>query len=117
MDAAAHLKKAKFLATLLDSRWSILGVQFGIDPLFDIIPGITPLISVGLSLYILYIAKLYNLPGDLMLQMIGNIVLDYLIGSIPVLGFLGDIFFKSNLKNLTLLENYLNVPQEGTVIK
>ena len=112
-----HLKNAKYLAKLLDSQCSILGVHFGIDPLFDVIPGITPLISSGLSFYILYIAKLFNVPGEIMMKMIGNVLIDYIIGSIPVIGFIGDIFFKSNLKNIALLEAYLQTPQEGILIE
>jgi hypothetical protein len=35
--------------------------------------------------------------------MIGNIVLDWLVGSIPVLGSIFDFAFKANLRNLQLL--------------
>lgn len=120
-DAYAHLANARKFATLLDSRWNFFGIKFGIDPMFDIVPGITPLITVALSCYLLYIAYLLKAPSYITIQMIANIVIDYVIGSVPVIGVVGDIFFRSNLKNLALLEEFVQksqgtMVQEGTIV-
>ncbi len=117
MDPYEHLKTARSLANLLDSKWSFLGIHFGIDPLFDLIPGITPLISTAISAYIIYVGKLFNIPATIMMHMIGNIVLDYIIGSIPLVGFIGDIFFKSNQKNLALIEVFLQSKKADQIIE
>jgi hypothetical protein len=39
--------------------------------------------------------------------MIGNVALEFVIGTIPVLGDLFDFVFKANLRNLALMEQYL----------
>ena len=38
--------------------------------------------------------------------MVGNIVIDYLVGTIPLLGDLFDVGFKANQRNLELLKKH-----------
>jgi hypothetical protein len=43
--------------------------------------------------------------------MILNIFFDLAISLVPVIGFIFDVFFKSNIKNVKLLENSLLEPE------
>jgi hypothetical protein len=43
--------------------------------------------------------------------MIANIVLDLIVGGIPVLGSVWDFFFKANRKNLKLAREYFEVTE------
>jgi hypothetical protein len=38
--------------------------------------------------------------------MIGNIFLDILVGVVPYLGLIFDVFYKANLRNVAILEKY-----------
>lgn len=48
-----------------------------------------------------------NLPASVKLQMVFNVVIDFVIGLIPFLGDLMDIAFKANTRNAIVLEDYL----------
>jgi len=43
--------------------------------------------------------------------MIGNVLVDFLGGSIPVIGDLFDAAFKANVRNVQLLEEALDAPE------
>ncbi len=43
--------------------------------------------------------------------MAGNLALDTVVGSVPLLGDLFDLGFKSNLRNLALLDRWLDDPR------
>ena len=116
IDPYVHLKTARRLARLLDTQWNILGIHFGIDPILDIIPGVTSLIPTFLSLYLIYIALMFDVPSPILGKMLLNIVIDYVIGIIPILGFVADIFFKANIINLKLIEGYIE-KRDGTKIR
>ncbi len=112
-----HIKIARLLTDLLDNKFKLGRFSFGIDPLFDFIPVLGGLIPAALSFYIVFIAIQMKLPPDKISQMIGNIVFDYLLGVIPIIGTAADFVFKSNLKNMKILESYLKADaQEGQVI-
>ena len=40
--------------------------------------------------------------------MITNVVADFILGLLPVLGWAGDFFFKANIRNVKILEKYAN---------
>lgn len=115
-----HMALAEWLVTLLDSRFSILGFKFGLDPLLGIVPVFGDFIAFIPSLYLVFLANHYQLPTHARNRMIFNVVLDFLVGSIPVLGFLADIAIKANEKNLKILKKYMNAEDEvieGVVIE
>jgi hypothetical protein len=101
-----HLKTARFLAKLLDSQYQFLGVRFGIESIVGVIPGIGDLCGLFLSLYLVWIGYAMELPFTALAQMIVNVLIDFIIGSIPVIGDIGDVFFKANIKNLHIIETY-----------
>lgn len=111
------MKMASFLTTLLDEQFTVFGIKFGIDPLLDFIPGIGNFIGVGISLYLVWIGKQMNIPNEALFKMIRNIILDFLLGIIPILGEFADVAFRSNSKNLAILRTYY--PQriiDGTIV-
>jgi hypothetical protein len=111
------IKKAKIAAKLLDSQFDFYGIRFGFDPIIDIIPWFGDVAGLILSLYILNIAKDVGVSKSDMLKMIFNVLLDFIIGIIPYLGAVFDIFFRANIKNLKILEKYSHGKfVEGTII-
>jgi len=96
------------LADLLDSRFRIPGtnVRFGLDPLLSLIPGIGDLASPAFAVALLLQAVYQGVPRVIMLRMLLNALLDALIGAVPLLGVVGDLFYRANLRNLALLEQH-----------
>ena len=93
-----------WLADLLDSRWRIPGTpwRFGLDAVVGIVPGAGDLVAGVAGAYILHAAWRAGVPKTVLARMIGNIALDTTVGSIPILGGIFDIAFKSNQRNLRL---------------
>jgi hypothetical protein len=106
-DAGARLF-ARFLAELLDQRFTIPGtsIRIGLDPLIGLIPGIGDTLANLAGSAILFIGAKFNLPKVVLLRMALNIALNTLIGAIPFVGDLFSIWFRSNVRNVQLLERY-----------
>jgi hypothetical protein len=99
---------------LLDNSLPIPGTRFrlGIDQLIGLVPGIGDLIGGVLSLYIIIEASRMGVPRGLLARMGWNVAVDTLVGEIPILGDLFDIGFKANIRNLALLDGYVQRPLE-----
>ena len=95
------------LAKLLDNQFQgPFGVKFGLDALIGLIPGVGDFLTSAMSSYILLRAAILKLPFPILFQIAINILIDQIIGSIPLLGDLFDIYWKSNSKNVELIKNY-----------
>lgn len=56
-----------------------------------------------------------GVPKSVLLKMAFNIALDVLVGAVPVLGDIFDFVWKSNQRNVVLLNDYLEHPRETLV--
>lgn len=106
------LSLARFIADLLDQRFTIPGtsIRIGLDPLLGLIPGIGDTIANLAGSAILLIAAQYRLPKVVLLRMAVNIAINVIIGAVPILGDVFSIWFRSNAKNAQLLERYVAAP-------
>ena len=104
-----NLNRIRRLSRLMDTAFKIPGTGFrvGLDPIIGLIPGGGDMITTAISAYILILATRFQLPKGILAQMIGNIALEAVLGSVPLLGDIFDAFYKANVRNLTLLENHL----------
>ena len=106
MSPKQHLKIAEWLAKGLDEKFEVAGFKFGLDPIIDLIPIAGDVITTLCSFYIVWIGIEMKLPQERIAQMIGNIVIDFLLDFIPILGQVIDFAFKSNMRNLEILKKY-----------
>lgn len=113
----SHLKAASILSNLLDNQFDIGGVRFGLNSFVDLVPVFGDIVAAILSLYLVWIAVKMQLPRLKIIQMLSNILINFLIGLIPVIGDAAYIFRKANMKNLAILKEYaFKHSHEGTVI-
>jgi|SRR3989344_506410 len=105
-----HLKTVEFLTKLLESQFKIGPFKFGLDPLIGLIPGGGDLITAIISFYIVWIGVQMKLPTDKIIAMIWNVILDLLLGLIPVIGDITDFIFHANTKNLKIIKEF--APEE-----
>tara|TARA_Y100000741_G_C18195975_1_gene535566 strand:+ start:571 stop:930 length:360 start_codon:yes stop_codon:yes gene_type:complete len=103
------LVRLRQLSENLDESFTIPGtnVKFGMDALLGLVPGGGDLVSGIFSLYMLRAAIKMKLPKRAIFSMLVNILLDTTIGIIPVAGDIFDIFWKSNKRNLKIIEKHL----------
>lgn len=93
-------------------RVPVLGWRFGLDALIGLVPGLGDTSTALVSFYILAAAVRYRVPKITLLRMGLNIALDYVVGSLPVVGDVADAWWKSNRKNLELLQKRATVSAE-----
>ena len=98
------------LARFLDSAVRVPGtnIRFGADALLNLIPGIGTLTSKGMSAYLIWEARRLGVPTTTILRMVGNVGVDFVISAVPVVGWVGDVFYRSNLRNMALLRKHLD---------
>jgi Domain of unknown function (DUF4112) len=114
MDAAkrlATLNRIRKLSRLMDTsiRIPLTGFRIGIDPIIGLVPGAGDLISTAFSAYIIFLATRFGIPREDLAKMIFNVGLETVVGTVPLLGDLFDAFYKSNIRNLAILEQHLTV--------
>jgi hypothetical protein len=104
------------IARLLDSRWRVpgTGIRFGLDAALNFIPGLGTIASKGVSAYLILEARRLGVPTGTLLRMIGNVGLDAVISAVPLAGWVGDAFFRANLRNMALLRAHLDRPRRVT---
>lgn len=107
---AAARARLEALARLLDSRWRVpgTGIRFGLDAALNFIPGLGTVAAKGLSAYLILEARRLGVPTGTLLRMLGNLGVDALISVVPLAGWVGDAFFRANLRNMALLRRHLD---------
>ena len=114
-NSEGHVDKSlERLSWLMDDlfRVPVLGWRFGLDALIGLIPGLGDTTTSLVSFYILVAAVRYRVPKVTLLRMGLNIAIDYVVGSLPVVGDLADAWWKSNHMNVELLRKRATVSGE-----
>lgn len=88
-----------------DTRWRI-----GLDGIVGLVPGIGDLLTGAASSYILLQAMRLGVPWAISLRMALNIILESVVGVVPVFGDLFDFAFKANQRNVKLMLDYFEQP-------
>lgn len=84
--------------------------RVGLDPVLGLLPGVGDWISWAISLQILWAAVRMEAGAPLVARMLGNVVVDALVGTVPLAGDLFDAGWKANRRNLRLLEAHARDP-------
>ena len=111
----AHVRNARALARVLDSAVRIPGtpIRLGLDAILGLIPGGGDVAAAALSGYIVLTAARRGVPRPVLARMLLNVLVDTVVGAVPVLGDLFDVAYKANVRNVELLERHDRDP--GTV--
>lgn len=109
------IQRLRKFTRLLDSAIAVPGTKWrvGLDPILGLIPGAGDFIGTALSAYIVIEAARLGVPRNTLGKMVSNILLESVVGAIPVLGDWFDFAWKANTKNMELLETHLGVTQES----
>ena len=103
----SHIKTADFLANFLDNKFSLFGKRFGFNGILGLIPWVGDLLSLILSLYILWVGMELRLPVVKIIDMSRNILINFAIGLIPIAGDYIDFFHKANLENMRIIKEHV----------
>ena len=102
------------LSHLMDGLFRIPGTgwRIGLDAIVGLIPGVGDFATSAVSFYILAAGVRYRVPKVTLLRMAANIGVDYVLGSIPIVGDVFDVAWKSNQMNVELLRERASVSAE-----
>jgi hypothetical protein len=105
----ARLERLEWLANLLDTAVVIPGtrIRFGADAVLGLAPGLGDAITTGVALWIVYEARQLGAPLHLVARMVGNVAVDGLFGSVPLVGDVFDVMWRANRRNVALLRDHL----------
>lgn len=108
-DSARRLKRVEALADLLDTRFRIPGtrIPIGADGILSIVPVVGDTVAGAMSAWLIWEAYRMGARKRTIARMLANAGVDYVVGSIPVIGTVFDIAFKANSRNLALLKREL----------
>lgn len=104
------LDRLKTIAKFMDSGWGIpfTKIRFGADAVAGLVPGFGDAATALVSIYIVLEARKLGAPNPLLVKMLANVAIDAGLGTIPFVGDVFDVFFKSNLKNMDLLHDFIH---------
>lgn len=104
------------LAKVMDSIITIPGtnVRLGVDALLGLLPVIGDAISATISSYLIWEAKRLGVSRFLLARMAGNVMIDTVVGAVPLVGDVFDVAYRSNLKNIALLKKHIAKHGLGT---
>ncbi|SFR51067.1 DUF4112 domain-containing protein [Halogeometricum limi] len=103
---AEALARLRRLSYYLDDLIRVPGTdrRIGLDPLLGLLPVAGDVPAAAVSAYIVAEAAALGAPRETVARMVGNLVVDAVFGSIPVVGDVFDAVWKANRRNVRLLE-------------
>ncbi|WP_284350695.1 DUF4112 domain-containing protein [Roseisolibacter agri] len=108
-----HAQRVRAMARLLDTAVRVPGtpVRFGLDAVLGLIPGVGDVVGAAASGYIVLAAARLGAPATVLVRMLLNVGIDTLVGAVPLFGDLFDLGWRSNSRNVALLERHLADPR------
>ena len=97
------------LARIMDSaiKLPLIG-RVGLDAVLDLIPVFGNFAGAAVSLTLIARALQFGPPPSLISKMLSNVLVDVILGGIPLIGPLADIWWKANDKNAALMKEFLD---------
>ena len=107
-------RELEVFSQIMDNQFRIpvLGWRFGLNAIIDLIPEFGDIITSIVALYILVSAVRYRVPKITLLRMGLTIGIYFVGGLIPFAGYLFDVWWKPNIRNLKLLRERATVSPE-----
>ena len=111
LDDAASLFGAHIdrLAKIMDSAITlpIIG-RVGLDAVLDLVPVFGNFAGAAVSLTLIARTLQFGPPPPLVSKMLSNVLVDIILGGIPLIGPLADIWWRANDKNAALMREFLD---------
>lgn len=104
-----ELRRLRNIAWRMDALFYIprTNMSVGLDNIVGLIPVVGDALTMGPSLWIIWKARELGATPGALAYMVGNVLADMLIGSIPIVGDIFDVAYNSNIRNYRMLEKNL----------
>jgi hypothetical protein len=113
-DQAESLKRYSLIVNVLDQLFRVPGTRwrFGLDAIFGLIPGAGDVATALVGTFGLVTAYRNGAPAAIQMRMLMNLLVDAVVGAIPLFGDVFDFAFKSHVRNERLLRGWLEKPHQ-----
>ena len=107
------------LERVMEHLFTIPGTnrKVGLDVLLDLVPVVGTTAAAALGTYLAWEARNLGMSKTAVARMAGNIGFDWMLGLIPWVGAIPDLFFRSNTRNLRIIKRHLDKhhPETGII--
>jgi len=109
-DPQSVRRRLEALERVLERLVVIPGINrpVGLDVILDLVPFAGSTAGAVLGAYMAWEARNLGMSKWQMSRMAGNIGVDWLLGLIPWVGAIPDLFFRSNSRNLKIIKRHLD---------
>lgn len=118
-DPRAVRARIEALERVMEHLFTIPGTnrKVGLDVMLDLIPVIGTTAAAALGTYLAWEARNLGMSKTAVARMAGNIGFDWMLGLIPWVGAIPDLFFRSNTRNLRIIKRHLDKhhPETGII--
>src|SRR5262245_13943544 len=109
-DPMAVRQRVEAMEKILERMFVIPGINkpVGLDVILDVVPWVGSISAAALGGYIAWEARNLGMSKWQVARMAGNIGFDLLLGAIPWIVAIPDLFFQSNTRNLRIIKRHLD---------
>jgi hypothetical protein len=102
-ETEARMERLERFANQLDARFQVLGFRFGWDSVLGLVPGVGDAATAAAGAWIVTEGARLGASRGVLVRMAANSGVDFMLGSVPLIGDLFDVVFKANRRNIALL--------------
>ena len=108
-DSAGRLNRLRRLAWLIDGSLKVPGTRYrvGLNSVIGLVPVGGDAVLAAISLYIVDEAHCMGGPPRKLARMLGNVGIEVVGGSIPIIGDVFDMALQANLRNMKIVEQHM----------
>ena len=106
----------KLVSTVMDRLIKIPGLKkrLGLNPIVDLVPGFGDIAAAVLSVSVIVYGIRRGVPKILLGRMALNVLINEVVGLIPVVGSIFAFWFTANTRNYELIRAHLDTPYRST---
>jgi hypothetical protein len=106
----------KWVALIMDRLIHIPGLKkrLGLNPILDLVPGFGDIAAAVISVSVLLYGIRRGIPKILLGRMALNVLINEIVGIIPVVGSFFAFWFTANTRNYELLREHFDSPTRST---
>lgn len=108
-----RLHRLRQLARIMDTAIRVpgTGIRLGADSIMGLLPIVGDAGGALVGLYIVNEARRLGVPSHKLARMVSNVALDGLFGSVPLVGDVFDVYFKSHRRNVKIILDHFGMPE------
>jgi uncharacterized protein DUF4112 len=106
----------KLVSLVMDRLIRIPGLKkrLGLNPIVDLVPGFGDIAAALVSVSLLVYGIRRGIPKILLGRMALNVLINEVVGIVPIVGSAFAFWFQANTRNYELVREHLDVPQRST---